>query len=350
MAAIKMRMASSFTDTPLPNEFIDRYLPHAKPVYVMVYILGLRHCLEGGDGISIQELAQKLELFASEVIQAWKYWAEKKLVEIQDDSVENFAMEFKPMPSAEEKEREKAPDLKIKLAAQPSYTAKEIDIYMERSAEIRQLFLTAEAIFAKPLAYTELNMLLSFFEWYALPIDVIEVMLNYCVSNNKKGRNYLEAVARDWSENGIDSVEAAEEYINSFTVYNKILKAFGISGKTPNKKQIVFMKRWLEEYKNPMDVILDACETTFLQTGKAKFEYADKMLKDWAEKGVETVSDIEKLNEQFREQKTADTARETKTTKPAGRQPYKNRFINYEQREWDYDQIEALAQRKLFES
>jgi DnaD/phage-associated family protein len=286
-----------------------------------------------------------LKLLESDVINAWKYWEKEKLVEVQDDSVENFAMEFKPMPSNET--REKTSDLKIRLAAQPSYTAKEIDIYMERSEEIRRLFKSAEAIFSKPLAYTELNMLLSFFEWYALPIDVIEIMLNYCVSNNKKGKNYLEAVARDWSENGIDSVEAAEEYMNSFSGYHKILKAFGISGKTPNKKQIVFMKRWIEEYKNPMEVILEACEITFLQTGKAKFEYADKMLKDWAEKGVATVEDIEKLNEQFREQKNAEPIREVKTTKPTGRQTYKNRFINYEQREWDYDKIEALAQSKL---
>jgi DNA replication protein DnaD len=68
------------------------------------------------------------------------------------------------------------------------------------------------------------------------------------------------------------------------------------------------------------------------------------MLKDWSEKGVETVADVEKINEQFHEQKKV----ETKTPKaPPGKPAYKNRFINYEQREWDYDKIEALAQSKL---
>jgi DnaD/phage-associated family protein len=356
MASIKMRIDRNAADTPLPNVFIDQYMPNATPVYVMVYILGLRHCL-GGEGVSIKDLAETLKLLASDVINAWRYWEKEGLITILDDNVEHFSIEFKAAEmigkTAEKaigKEKtEAAAPYKISLAAQPSYSPKEIDIYMARSDEIRRLFKSAENIFARPLAYTELNMLLCFFEWYALPIDVIEVMLKYCVDQNKRGKNYLEAVARDWSENGIDTVEAAAAYIDTFAGYHQILKAFGITGKTPNKKQTAFIKKWLEEYRLSMAVIIEACETAFLQTGKAQFEYADTMLQDWSKKGIETVADVQKTNDAYRESKKnaealAQASREVKTP---GRQPYKNRFINYEQREWDYEKIEAVAQSML---
>lgn len=342
-------MKNNMSNTLLPNSFIDHYMPNATPLYVMVYILGLRHCVQGVDGISIKDLAQALHLLESDVLNAWRYWEEKRLIKIHDDSIDNFSIEFYTIEpeQAQALYKEKS-KYRINLATQPNYSPKEIDIYMERSDEIRKLFKSSESIFAKPLTYSELNMLLSFFEWYALPIEVIEVMLDYCVSNNKRGKNYLEAVARDWSENGIDTVEAANDYIDTFAIYHKILKAFGITGKTPNKKQIAFMKKWIYEFKLSIDVILEACETAFLQTGKAKFEYADTMLKDWSEKQINSIEDVKKANEQFLKNKKAESSENIKKQPPVAiKQPYKNRFINYEQREWDYAKIEEMAQSKL---
>ena len=350
MATLKMCIKNdSLPNTPISNIFIDEYMPHANAMYSLVYILGFRHCLQGGEGIDIKEISKTLHILDSDVINAWKHWEKEGIIKILDNSVYNFSIEFYPIEKKDEKDNlngEKNSNIKIKLASQPSYSPKEIDIYMERSQEIRNLFKIAERIFGKPLTYSELNMILSFFEWYDLPIDVIEIMLEYCVSNNKKGKNYLETVARDWSENGINSVEDANDYIETFNGYNKILRAFGITGKTPNKKQTAFMKKWLEEYKLPFDVIIEACETAFLQTGKAKFEYADTILKEWAEKQIDSLEAVNKANEEFKTNKKfkiIDNAKYDASIKPA----YKNRFINYEQREWNYDEIEKLALEKL---
>ncbi len=347
-SALKMRINNDLLNTPLPNAFIDSFMPDANPSFVMVYILAFRHCFHGGESLGIKAIASTLNLLESDVINALHYWESQGLVKIINDSQDDFSIEFLTVTPKQELNKaeaeqaiqfEIAKDFKLNLATQPSYSPKEIEVYMERSGEICRLFKSAETIFAKPLTYVELNMLLTFLEWYALPIDVIEVMLEYCVSINKKGKNYLETVARDWSENNITTVEAANEYIESFNCYGKILKAFGITGKTPNKKQIAFMNRWLNEYKLSLDVVLEACENTFLQTGKAKFEYADKILTEWFNKNVKTVDDANKLSEKYQAA--------NKSTEQKPQAPYKNRFINYKQREWDYDKIEKLAQEKL---
>ena len=351
MASIKMRMQAQSFETPLPNAFIDIYMPACdNPVFALVYILGFRHYIHETD-ITLDQMAGALRLLESDVIRAWRYWEGVGLVAIQNDSPDQFAFTFLPVADElleqENKAQEEAQPLRVKLASQPSYSPQEIDIYMERSEEIRNLFKSAEEIFAKPLTYAELNMLLSFFEWYDLPLDVISEMLRYCVGNGKKGRNYLETVARDWSENGIRTVEGAQDYIDTHSVYAKILKAFGVAGKTPNQKQITFMKRWLYEYQMPMELILEACENTFLQTGKPKFEYAETMLKDWSVRGAKTLADVDKLNAAFQEQKKLATEKTTESRRNTASKPYKNRFINYEQRTWDYDKIEKLAQEQL---
>lgn len=396
---LKMRMDYDLFNTPLPNVFIDEYMLAANPSYSMVYILAFRYCFHNDSSLSISDIAEKLHMLESDVINAWRFWEKQGLINILNNDSADFSIEFITIGAkqkapkirknivnfddlADKRDSEneifdkKIPDKKIPdktnfkisnnlnanfnekniytggnsghtdkniklipensyklaIAAQPSYSPKEINIYMERSDEIRSLFKFAERLFAKPLAHTELNMLLSFLEWYALPLDVIKVMLQYCVSINKKSRRYMETVARDWSENEITTVEEANDYIGRFDVYATILRAYGITGKVANKKQISYMKQWLYEYKLSLDVILEACQDTFASTGSASFKYTHEILTDWFKNNVQTLSDVEQHREAYQKSKKARAGR-----------PSKNSFINYEQREWDYDKIEKLA-------
>ncbi len=46
-----------------------------------------------------------------------------------------------------------------------------------------------------------------------LPCEVIVMLLSYAAKQGKVGKRYLETVAIDWADKGIDTFDKAEEYI-----------------------------------------------------------------------------------------------------------------------------------------
>jgi DnaD/phage-associated family protein len=141
---------------------------------------------------------------------------------------------------------------------------------------------------------------------------------------------YIETVALDWAEKGINSPEEANELLMSFNSnYRKILNALGLGGKNPAPAQIKYMDKWLNEYKMPIDVILEACDATILEATKPTIKYANTIIENWYNNGIKSVEDAKKATEAHK--KGNETNRPTKRRTPP------NRFANFEQRNWDFD-------------
>jgi DnaD/phage-associated family protein len=202
------------------------------------------------------------------------------------------------------------------------------------------MFNMAERMYGKALTYNDMNLLIGFYDWLALPVPVIEVLLDYCVSNNKKNSRYLEKVALNWADSGITTVDEAEAYIKTFNGdYREILKALGHSRRDPNPKEIAFMRKWLREYSMPLELILEACGKTVIQTGGTSFTYVDKIISSWHEKDIRTLEKAQADEKEYRvSRKPAPVVH---SVKPAVRQ--KSRFANYKGRDWDYAELERLA-------
>ena len=95
------------------------------------------------------------------------------------------------------------------------------------------------------------------------------------------------------------------------------------------------MSRWFNEFGFTIDIILEACRRTIRQTHQPNFQYADKILEQWHGSGVKSLSDIEKLDQQRRSEQKKSASNTQKPQKAAG-----NRFNNFSQREYDYNQLE----------
>ena len=164
----------------------------------------------------------------------------------------------------------------------------------------------------------------------------IEYLIEYCVGHNHKSIRYIEKVALAWAEEGITSVEEAKQ---SGSRYNKdyfsILKALGITNRNPVETEITLMDTWLRTYGFSMEVIQEACNRTVLQTGQASFQYTDKILEGWKKKDVHTIDDIHTLDTEHKKRRQD---RKAASSKPA--QPSNNRFNNFQQREYNFDEYE----------
>jgi len=303
--------------TPVPDIIIDEHLTRAKPEYIAVCLYILRWRKEAANQEpSIERTAMALGLTNSAVADALMYWAGF-----------GFNLAHKPPETA-------------RLLNRPAYSVGEIEKAAGSSDDVRFMFGMAERIFGKPLTYNDMSLLMGFYDWLALPVPVIEVLLDYCVSSNKKNSRYLEKVAINWADSGITTVDEAEAYIKTWgNDYREILKAFGHSRRDPTSKEVAYMRKWLREYELPLELVLEACGATVINTGGTSFAYADSIIENWRKKGITTLEQVKADDQAFRDGKASVERME----KPAPAARQKSRFANYKGREWDFAELERLA-------
>lgn len=301
----------------LSKNFIETELPVAPPLYVSVYLMTV------ATGGTAAEVAAKLGATETDVLYAWGYWKGKGYLQ-----------------ETEEKQTKQQP--KLIASQRPEYSPAELAVYMQKSESMKKLIQSAQQKLGKMLNHNDMSMLFSFHDWLGLPLDVIELLLSYCTANGHCGMRYIEKVALGWAEEGINTEDKAVEYIElRKTGFRTIMKAFG-QNRLPVAAEENYMKTWLQEYRLPMDVVQMACERTVMQTGKASFAYAEKILKSWKDAGVKSAEDVSALDQAF----AAKKAQSTPTGQPQAAPKKQNRFINYTQSEWDFAELERLEREQ----
>ncbi len=339
--------------TPVSNIFIDEYIKGANPAFVSVYLISLRYFYPSGN-IDTKTISEISGLLESDVVKAFEYWQQKGVINFEKNDDDSITLEFidlKEMLIKKEAEKQAAialeNELENKKAEKKStdkiqYSNEEIKIISEKNPEISFIFNMAEKYFGKLLTGNDRNILVSVYDWLQLPIEVIAVLITYCSENNKNMR-YLEKVAIDWNEKGIDTEEKAAEYLNMFNnEYKDIMLAFGIRNREPLEIEQNYMRKWLKVFKMPISIIKEACMRSVTATGKPSFNYADKILKNWFEKNIKTFEDIKKADDEFVRTRKQNTA--SQPIKP----DVKSRFANYEQRKMDPIKMREL-ERKILE-
>lgn len=347
MACINMKNSVSLGFLPLSNVFVDRYITKAKAVFVCIYIYSFKKCVEG-ENLTLSGIADDFDILESDVLSAWRFWKKEGIVDFKEEEGNFFVEFFDVLPEKhnilekkEENKEVKSKEISIKFnknGEPPNYSVEEINIYKEDN-EVKKLFKAAERAFSSMLDFNKMKLVFGFYDWLGMSVDVIEYLIKYCVSSGK-GRNlrYIESVAIDWAEREIDSVEKAEELVKTFNVdYREIMKAIGSSVNNPVEGQINYMKDWLS--KLPLDIIKIACQKTVMATGKPAFEYADSIIQKWYKKGVKKIEDVEKIDFEFNRKKTENKNNINNSKNYA---PKVNRFVNYEQRTWDFDALNKL--------
>ncbi len=219
------------------------------------------------------------------------------------------------------------------ISNRPEYTTREIAQFAEGS-EFSQLLYIVQKYLGKTLSTNEVKTIISFHDWLGLPIEVIELLIEYCVDNDHRNMRYIEKVSIDWADNDINTIEKAkvrtETYNKSYFI---ILKAYGITDRSPTPNQIKLMDKWLNNFHFDISVIVEACERTIAQINKAEMRYTDSILETWSTAKVRTIADLESL----------DQNRPKKNYNKSESKQANNKFSNYNQRQYDYDELEKKA-------
>lgn len=307
--------------TPVSNVFIDKYLPIARGDFVKVYILGLKYCLSGELGINSTMLASTLHLLESDVMNAWNYWSDEGVIKFTPiDSMGNYNIEF------------------LALEDVPQDKDKNINLLKElNNNSTKGMLQEIENLLARPLSPKEMTMYLGWQHDYDFSPELILLLIQYCVSKGKTNPRYIEKIAICWNEEKIKTVEDAQIFIkkheDKWISIRKILTYLGIRDAEIMKPQETMIDKWISTYKFPLNMIFRACDICFERINKSDFKYIDAILASWYKSGIKTLEDVDTKNTTFKKN-SSFKKKNFNNTKAKGN------FNNYEQRNYDFDDLE----------
>jgi len=341
--------------TLLSNSFIDNYMKDANDAQLKIYLYLLRR-LGSGQATSVSEIADFFNHTEREVLRSLKYWEKLKLLAIEYDESKNVSgIRFlkgmdEPavvaptvaavpavvaVPAVTEK-AEETPAEKTDPYKKPSYSADQLSAFKNKE-NIRQLFFIAESYMGRQLSVSDMKSILYLSDCLHFSDDLIDYLLQYCVDRGKKDFKYIEAVALNWAQSGVTTPKQAEKFAAKYdkSVY-AIMKELG-KNNTPTKKELEYIIRWTKEYGFSQDIIAIACERTVLATDSHRFEYAEGILSNWKKEDVHHKADIQRIDAQYQK------SRQSRSTSSAASssQVSSNRFNQFAQRSYDYDELEA---------
>ena len=217
--------------------------------------------------------------------------------------------------------------------------------------DLERTIYMAETYIGRPFSTTELNSFCYINDQLHFSSDLLEYLIEYCVTRGKKSVRYIESVAINWYQQGITSVQEAKE---QSTLYSQnvfpIMKAFGISNRDPGSAELDYIKKW-NSLGLGTDIIIEACSRTLLATHQASFPYANKILEDWKRLGVRNTSDIKHLDDKHRSTASSSSGSAAGYTQgqprkgsigaAARKNTATNQFHNFEQRTYDFNDLES---------
>ncbi len=339
---------------PLSTIFIDKYMPKANPTFVKVYLYGLRYSFNKEYKIKNKNIASALNILESDVINAWKYWDSIGVVNLiikenDDNSApSNFNVEFINISS--NYKSESAFTTIITSEMKPSYTPEEISLSIEQNESIRFLYDYAQKKLSKLLSSSDIITLYGLHDWLNLPIEVIIMLIEYCISINKTNIRYIEKVAIDWANKGLNDIERVEQYLITIEKKNKLIykikKIFGIYERSLSSPEKTYILKWTNELGFNDELIEAAYNLTVLNTGKLSFPYLNSILESWHKQGIKTMKAVNEDKQEHSEliSKKGLANSKIKTFKRP------NKFINFTQRKYDFKEIERLAREKTIKN
>lgn len=326
----------------IPYWFVTDYMPKALSGYLKVYIYLFALSTDKTHApLSLEETSSQLDMLYSEVLQALYYWNDKKVLKFNALSEEEFELEFyleKPTVSSFDTPKKSPLAKTIISQSRPEYRTEEINLYLQDSPAITELFKISEQYLGRLLTITDQKILFSLYDWLHMPFDLIEFLIEHCASNNHRAIHYIEKVAISWVDEGITTLEKAKEKVALDKRYFKILSALGASKSNITPAEKACIDKWLVTYQFNIDIILEACKRTVMQTNKPSLNYADSILTSWYNDKIKTLDDILVVDKAY-ESKQAISAKDSSVVK----RPNKTaKFTNIYSHNWNFEELEKL--------
>lgn len=407
MTAINISSDIATSFTTVSDIFIDQYMPKANGEFVKVYLYLLRATGSGAGIATISEIADHFSNTEADIIRALNYWASEGILQLQSgadgqiiginlcslsvsvmqaaqsniqsavadnaaqnnlqNSVVNNATQnnlqngvvnnaaqnistadIRMQDSVVEKLKSQTTDKAS--SSQKEYTLDEIKEF-RKNPDISELFFIIETYLKHTLSSTDTNMVLYWLDELHFSTDLVEYLVEYCITKGHSSLRYMNKVALGWADAGIKTVDQAKDDAAAHSqIYYSVMKALGITGRNLVDSEVSLINKWVGEYGFDIELVKAACSKTISAIQKPSFEYTDSILANWRKKDVHTLKDVEVLDANFAKANKASATGSSQGTNTANgsskpksnNSSSKNKFNNFNQRNNDYDKLEKL--------
>lgn len=362
MSKIAIHSDSDCSATSVSNIFIDEYMSDANGEFVKIYLYLLRLMNAPDASVSLSAIADKFEHTEKDVKRALSYWERMNLLRLEYDDNQNLTGVYllNSLPRGENALSLQAEDTKVQsfvpgkapvdknvsitnndaqsfpIPEKKNYSADDIKAFREKE-QVAELLFIAERYLGRTLSPTDIDTLLYLYDGLGFSTDLIEYLVEYCVTKGHISIRYIQATALKWAEQNIKTVtDAKREAQLHSQAYFAVKKAFGISGRDLVSSETDFIEKWKSDYGFSLEIISAACERTIQSVHQPSFPYADSILKNWKKQQVHNISDINRLEQEHQSKKASEN------TFVSSGNTSKNKFNNFKQRSYDYDQLEKM--------
>jgi len=407
MTAINISSDIATSFTTVSDIFIDQYMPKANGEFVKVYLYLLRATGSGAGIATISVIADHFSNTEADIIRALNYWASEGILQVQtgadgqimginlcsfsvsgmqatqsniqsavadnaaqnnlqnsvvnnaaqnnlQNSVVNNAAQnistvnIRMQDSVVEKLKSQTPDKAA--SSQKEYTLDEIKEF-RKNPDISELFFIIETYLKHTLSSSDTNMVLYWLDELHFSTDLVEYLVEYCITKGHSSLRYMNKVALGWADAGIKTVDQAKDDAAAHSqIYYSVMKALGITGRNLVDSEVSLINKWVGEYGFDIELVKAACSKTISAIQKPSFEYTDSILANWRKKDVHTLKDVEVLDANFAKANKASATGSSQGTNAANgsskpksnNSSSKNKFNNFNQRNNDYDKLEKL--------
>ena len=185
----------------------------------------------------------------------------------------------------------------------PQYTSEEVVRRTGEDPAFRGVLSEAERLLGHTLSGADTRALFGVYDYLGLPVDVIMELLHHCAEECRlkysPGRvptmKQIEKEAYVWANREILTFEQAEEYIRARAklrdATDSLRRAFGIHDRPLSPTERKYIEGWLEQGFTQEALEL-AYDKTVTNTGQLKWNYMNKIIQSWHEKGLHSPEEI----------------------------------------------------------
>ena len=305
-----------FSKTEIPDIFFSEYLSQANGDFIKVYLY-LLFLSKYDKDVKLNDLSKKLVLPLKVIQDALKYWEDIGVItkkntgyiinNLQEIELNNL---YKP---------------RVSLSAEQ----------VQKSAESQKRAKTMESInnqyFSGLMPTTWYPDIEMWFKKYGFDDEVMMALFNYCFNKSALHKNYIQTVADAWAKNSIKTYSDLDLYYEKQEAVNKIanmvIKKLTL-GRQLSQYEYAYVEKWVIDFKYTFDIIEIALKRTTSKVNPS-FDYIDKLLTDWHDRGFITPDQIQKFLSDMK-QKNKEIKNLEKATG----------YQNYNQR--NYDNLNSL--------
>lgn len=370
--------------TSVSNVFIDKYMPSANGEFVKVYLHLLRLINSGNQDSSgelcTEKIADKFNMLESDVVRALNYWSDLGILSFSMVENTNVISETSSKISGNtgtaeahyttaelcsnniidnagtaysnkvvrgttetflssavgETSTEVVPESTgYVIPVKKRYTAKELTEFSQNE-DLKHLTFLAQTYLGKTLNSSDINSILYMLDGLAFDTEFIEYIMETCISLGHKSLSYIEKQAVEYARKGISTIsEAKSDEKLRRAIFKSIYKVFGLSSKSPVKKEVAYVTKWTDSYGFSDEIIIEACNRTMEHTHSGSFQYTDTILTNWFNSNARSMEAIKQLDAAHSEK--MNNVFKPKTTPTRNK---KAKAKTFDQRTYDYDDLE----------